>query len=136
MGGHHHHHHVEYHYVPSPAQINELEKQKKMAEENKKKIEQMEEEQRKKKEEEEKKAKEKELEEIKRKNEELKRQKKLEEEKILNLQKSAYDNFTEKCNSNSIEKINNIIKLFSTDFNKKYLSKELFESCLDYIKSI
>ena len=135
MGGHHHHH-VEYHYVPSPAQINELEKQKKMAEENKKKIEQMEEEQRKKKEEEEKKAKEKELEEIKRKNEELKRQKKLEEEKILNLQKSAYDNFTEKCNSNSIEKINNIIKLFSTDFNKKYLSKELFESCLDYIKSI
>ena len=129
-------HHVEVRYVPSQAQIDELERQKKMEEENKKKIQQMEEEQKKKKEEEEKKAKEKELEEIKKKQEELDKQKKIEEEKKLNLQNSAYDNFTKKCNLYSIEKINNINKLFSTDFNEKYLPKELFESCINYIKSI
>ena len=134
MGGHSHH--VEYHYRTSPSQLAELERQRKLEEENKLKLKNMEEAQRKQKEEEEKIAKQKEEEEIKRKQEELENQKKKEEEEMRIKQNNAYNEFIDKCNVISIEKINSLVELFSKDFSSKYLPNKLFQSSMNYIKSI
>jgi GTPase SAR1 family protein len=134
--GHHHHHHTVYHYSPSPSQIAEMERQKRLKEENERRLKQLEEEQRKQREENEKKQREKELEEIKKKEEELEKKKKEEEEMKKLLQNQAYYDFIEKCNVISIEKINNLIKLFPNDFTSKYLPDNLFQNCSNYVKSI
>ena len=127
---------VYYEVRPSPSQIAALEREKKLREENEKKMKKLVEEQKRIKEENEKKQKEEELKEKRRKEEELEKKRKEKEERIKNLQNQAFNNFRDKCNLISIEKINKLNKLFPGDFTKKFLQENTFTNCSCFIRSI